>query len=139
MPRAPADTFGGNENDRAQVRQFVGLLRKLAMTADGAVVLLSHPSLTGINSGSGLSGSTGWHNSVRARMYLHSTTPTEGEQPDNDLREIEFKKNNYGPKGHGIVLRYKNGLFLPEPELSSLEKAKREGRSVQRPRESMQE
>jgi hypothetical protein len=96
--------------------------------ANGAVVLLSHPSLTGINSGSGISGSTGWHNSVRARMYLRGIKAAEDEQPDSDLREIEFKKNNYGPKGQSIVLRYQNGLFLPEPGMSSLEKAQRDKR-----------
>jgi RecA-family ATPase len=44
-----ADVFAGNENDRAQVRQFISLLRKLAIVANGSIVLLSHPSLTGIN------------------------------------------------------------------------------------------
>jgi RecA-family ATPase len=117
-----ADVYGGNENDRSQVRQFVGLLRKLAIAGNCSVVLLSHPSLTGINTGSGLSGSTGWHNSVRARMYLRGVQPSEGEQQDSDLREIEFLKNNYGPKGESVVLRYKNGLFLPVPGASSLEK-----------------
>ena len=39
------------------------LLRRLAIVANGAVNLLSHPSLTGTNSGSGISGSTAWHNS----------------------------------------------------------------------------
>ena len=44
---ASADVFGGNEIDRSQVRQFVGVqLRKLAGATDGAVILLSHPSLT---------------------------------------------------------------------------------------------
>jgi hypothetical protein len=38
-------------------------------------MLLSHPSLTGINSGTGLSGTTGWHNSVRARMYFVRPKP----------------------------------------------------------------
>jgi RecA-family ATPase len=69
-----ADIFAGNENDRTQVRQFVGLLRGLAMNANAAVVVCSHPSLTGINSGSGLSGSTAWHNSVRARIYMKTAT-----------------------------------------------------------------
>src|SRR5207249_4444002 len=50
-----ADVYGGDENDRSQVRQFVGLLRKLAIAGNCSVVLLSHPSLTGINTGSGLS------------------------------------------------------------------------------------
>jgi RecA-family ATPase len=39
-----ADVYGGNENDRAQVRQFIGLLRQLAITADRSVVLLAHTS-----------------------------------------------------------------------------------------------
>jgi RecA-family ATPase len=39
-----ADVFAGNESDRAQVRQFIGLLRKLALVSNGSVVLLSHPS-----------------------------------------------------------------------------------------------
>jgi RecA-family ATPase len=117
-----ADVFGGNEIDRSQVRQFVGLLRKLAIAANGSVVLLSHPSLQGINSGSGLSGSTGWHNSVRARMYLKSAKGEEGEQPDTDLRELEFKKNNYGPVSESLVLRFRDGLFIPEAKLSTLDK-----------------
>jgi RecA-family ATPase len=65
-----ADVFAGNENDRTQVRQFISLLRRLAIVANGAVNLLSHPSLTGTNTGSGISGSTAWHNSVRAQMYM---------------------------------------------------------------------
>jgi RecA-family ATPase len=115
---ASADVFAGDEVNRSQVRQFVGLLRKLAGVCDGAVILLSHPSLTGINSGTGLSGSTAWHNSVRARMYLTSPKTEVGEQPDSDLRELTFKKNNYGPIGESTFLRWKDGLFLPEAGLS---------------------
>src|SRR5262249_23372266 len=48
-----ADVFGGNENDRAQVRQFVGILRGLAIAADAGVLLTSHPSLTGMTRGTG--------------------------------------------------------------------------------------
>lgn len=121
-----ADAYGGSEIDRAQVRQFVGMLRKLAIAANGAVVLLSHPSLQGINSGSGLSGSTGWHNSVRARMYLKSPTAEQGEQPDTDLRELEFKKNNYGPVSARMVLRFRDGLFIPEAGMSTLDKLAKE-------------
>ena len=117
-----ADMFAGDEISRVQVRQFVGLLRRLAGACDGAVILLSHPSLAGISSGSGLSGSTAWHNSVRARMYLTSPKPEPDEQPDTDLRELTFKKNNYGPVSEGIVLRYRDGLFLPVAGTSGLEK-----------------
>jgi RecA-family ATPase len=121
-----ADVFGGNEIDRGQVRQFIGLLRQLAIVADGSVVLLGHPSLQGISSGSGLSGSTGWHNSVRARMYLRSPQGEKDEQPDSDLRELQFLKNNYGRKAERVVLRFRNGVFVPELGLSIVERAARE-------------
>jgi RecA-family ATPase len=115
---ASADVFAGDEIDRSQVRQFIAMLTRIAMTAGGAVVLISHPSQSGISSGSGLSGSTAWHNSVRSRFYLKGVKPEKGdddddEAPDNDLREIEFRKNNYGPISESITLRYQNGLFLP--------------------------
>jgi AAA domain len=121
-----ADVFAGNEIDRAQVRQFINLLRRLAIVSDGSVVLLTHPSLTGINTGTGLSGSTAWHNSVRSRMYMTAPKIEAGEQPDTDLREMIFKKSNYGRVPNSLVLRYQNGLFLPEAGLSNIDKAARE-------------
>ena len=124
---ATADTFAGNEIDRSQVRQFVGLMRKLAIAAGGSVVLLAHPSLTGISSGTGLSGSTAWHNSVRARMLLKSPSrDSNDDQSASDLRELSFLKNNYGPLAESIVLRFRNGLFLPEAGHSALEKLARD-------------
>jgi RecA-family ATPase len=74
-------------------------LKRLAIVSNGSVVLLSHPSLTGINTGSGISGSTAWHNSVRSRFYMTAPKIEPGEQPDTDLREILFKKANYSRKG----------------------------------------
>jgi RecA-family ATPase len=117
-----ADIFAGNENDRAQVRQFVGLLRGLAIKANAAVVVCSHPSLTGISSNTGLSGSTAWHNSVRARLYLKPAATESGETPDPDLRELEVKKNNYGPNAERVLLRWRNGVYVPEPGQGSLER-----------------
>ena len=65
-----SDVFLGDEIKREQVRQFGSLMRKLAIDADTAAILSSHPSLSGMKSGSGLSGSTQWHNTVRARIYF---------------------------------------------------------------------
>jgi RecA-family ATPase len=124
-----ANVYAGSEIDRSQVQQFLSLMTKLAIAANGGVVLVTHPSLTGINSESGLSGSTAWHNSVRARAYMRSIKPEEGQQPDTDLREISFKKNNYGPVSASIVLRYQNGLFLPVPGMSSLDQAARDAKA----------
>jgi len=108
-----ADVFAGSEIDRSQVQQFIALLTRLAMVAHGSVVLISHPSLIGINTESGLSGSTQWHNSVRARFYLRTPKPTSDDAPDTNLRQIEFKKSNYGRLAESIGLEYRNGLFLP--------------------------
>ena len=119
-----ADTFGGNEIDRAQVRQYVGMLRKLAISCGGCVVLLSHPSLTGINTGTGLSGSTGWHNSVRARIYFKTIEDDEG----GTLRELEFKKNNYGPVSRSIKVEYRNGVFARPDTMSEHERRARDRR-----------
>ena len=121
--------FAGNEIDRVQVYAFAMHMQALAMVAGGSVTVLSHPSLAGIASGSGISGSTAWHGAFRFRQYLKGTKADGGEQPDSDLRELEFKKNQYGPTGETIVLRYQRGLFLPEAGMSSLDKLAAEQRA----------
>jgi AAA domain-containing protein len=118
-----ADVFGGNENDRAQVRQFIGHLRGIAIASSAGVLLTSHPSLTGINTGTGLSGSTAWNASVRSRLYFKRSTTEKDEEPDPDLRVLEVMKANYGPIGETITLRWTDGLFLPVGDASHLEKA----------------
>jgi RecA-family ATPase len=124
-----ANVYTGGEMDRSQVQRFISLLTRLAITSNGAVVLISHPSLTGISSDSGLSGTTQWHNAVRARFYMKGVK-SDGEEPtDSDLREIVFKKNNYGPISESIVLRYQNGLFLPVPGMTSLDKIAQEAKA----------
>jgi RecA-family ATPase len=123
--------FAGNEIDRTQVYGFANHMQALAMVAGGSVTVLSHPSLSGIASGSGISGSTAWHGAFRFRQYLTGIKPENGEQPDGDLRQLEFKKNQYGPRAEAIVLRYQNGLFLPEPGMSGLEKVAREAEAEQ--------
>jgi RecA-family ATPase len=111
-----ANIYAGSEIDRSQVQQFINLLTRIAIVANGSVTLISHPSLTGISSDTGLSGNTAWHNAVRARFYLKSTKPDAAdEQPDTYLRELIFKKNQYGPVSESIALQYRNGLFLPVP------------------------
>lgn len=115
--------FAGSEIDRVQVYAFAMHMQALAMVANGSVTVLSHPSLSGISTGTGLSGSTAWHGAFRFRQYLRGVKPSDGEQPDSDLRELEFKKNQYGPLGEKIVLRYQHGLFLPEHGMTTIEKA----------------
>jgi RecA-family ATPase len=105
-----ADVFGGQENDRAQARQFVGMLRGWAIRYSAAVLVLSHPSLSGMASGSGTSGSTAWNNSVRSRIYLERVK-VEDLEPDPDARVLKTLKSNYGPTGGEIRLRWQAGVF----------------------------
>jgi RecA-family ATPase len=111
-----ACVFAGKEADRTQVQQFVNLLAHIALEGRCAVILVSHPSLTGISTGTGISGTTQWHNAVRSRLYLKRATTAEGEEPDPNLREFEVMKQNYGPVGERVRLRWstEHGVFVPE-------------------------
>jgi RecA-family ATPase len=115
--------FVGNELDRSQVYGFANHMQALAMVANGAVTILAHPSQQGTNTGTGLSGSTAWHGAFRFRQYLKGLKAENGEQPNRDIRELEFKKNQYGPTDATIVLRYdkEKGMFLPVPGVSNIE------------------
>lgn len=99
-----ADLFGGDEVKRSQVRHFVAMLRKMAIERDCAVLLLAHPSIAGMASGSGYSGSTAWNNSVRSRLYL-----TSGE---GDVRILKTVKSNYGKIGDEMQLEWCEGAFV---------------------------
>lgn len=109
-----ADLFGGSELDRAQARQFIGLLRGLALDHECAVLLLAHPSMSGIASGTGASGSTAWNNSVRSRLYFERIRGEGGSEPDPDARVLRTVKANYGRTGGETVVHWRNGVFVPE-------------------------
>lgn len=70
------------------------------------VLLLSHPSVQGMQSGTGLSGSTAWNNSVRSRLYFTA------DKNDEDLRLLKTMKANYGRKGAETILRWHEGAFI---------------------------
>jgi RecA-family ATPase len=112
---ALSDVFVGNEIDRSQVRQFGSLMRKLAIDSNSTVIIASHPSLTGTNTGTGLSGSTQWHNTVRARAYFKKAN-SDSDRPDDGRRELQFHKNQYGSLAVPIQLMWSNGLWLPAKE-----------------------
>ena len=107
-----ADFFGGSEIDRAQVRAFIHALRRLCIDHNTAILMLSHPSLTGMNTSSGQSGSTAWGNSVRSRLYLER--PKLDTETDPDLRILSSKKSNYSGTDLSITLRWSKGMFRPE-------------------------
>lgn len=99
-----AHVFGGNEIVRREVTRFVATQLGRIAKRFGPVLLLAHPSKSGIQTGSGDSGSTGWHGSVRSRAYMH---PTE----DKKMVVLDFKKANYGKKLEPMVIDMKDGVF----------------------------
>jgi hypothetical protein len=111
-----ADLFGGNEIIRAQVNYFIkatcGAFIQKAKESGFVltVILLSHPSQAGRNSGSGESGSTAWNNAVRARLYL--TRPEDGLP---EQRVLTRKKSNYSASGDDvkIELMWADGVLKP--------------------------
>lgn len=84
------------------------------------MILLSHPSLSGMADGSGRSGSTGWGNSVRSRLYF-SRILADGVEIDEDLRSLTSNKPNYAKRGFAIRVRYDNGVFVREADEADLE------------------
>jgi hypothetical protein len=104
-----AATLGGNYLDRVHARTFVSLFRQLAREANCAVLLLDHPSLSGMTNGTGRAGNMDWQNAVRALLYLRTT---ENEQGATAGRELEVMKSNYGPRGEKQKLRWEDGCYV---------------------------
>lgn len=108
-----ADLFGGNENIRGEVRQFIaGCCEALAKQANAAVVLCAHPSMTGLRSGDGTAGSTAWNNSARSRLYLHRDVDEEGHEVHPDFRVLERLKANFAARKDAIDLCWRDGVFV---------------------------
>ena len=67
-----------------------------------------------MNTGSGLSGSTDWHNGPRARLYFEPPKDKEGKPIDADLRQLTVKKIQYAQEGTIFRLRRRAGVFVYE-------------------------
>lgn len=106
-----ADVFSGNEVDRNQPRRFIRELRRLAIEIQGVVILTQHPSAEGLASGSGKSGSTGWNNSARSRLYLTVPKTKKDEEPPPNQRLLKTMKNNASAPGGKIDLIWRDGVF----------------------------
>lgn len=106
------DVYGGDENTRAQVRQFVSMLRRFTSRHGCALIMLGHPSLYGMSSGTGTSGSTGWRNAFRGMLYTTKIKQKSG----TEAHKIESMKGNYGAPNASIDLVWQDGIFVPVHE-----------------------
>ena len=53
---------------------------------------------------------------------LTTVRTTKDEEPDPNLRMLQFKKSNYGPISQSVALRWENGVYKLVPGVSSLNK-----------------
>lgn len=110
---AVADFCAINEVDRSQVRRAVAIFRGMAIRLQCAVILMAHPSVDGMKTGRGYSGSTHWNNAVRSRMYFQMPTALDKDDIiDPDVRTLSLEKANRARKGQSINLRWKDGVFI---------------------------
>ncbi len=127
-----SDTYGGNENSRPEVKRFVNAQLALIPPATGAALLIGHISKAKFANDTlaeGYSGSTAWHNSVRARWYLYpETEPAESEtgigpnrmQPTGNLI-LELQKSNFGPIDQTMTFAWDEGakMFLAKETIAT--------------------
>ena len=116
-----ADCFGGNENDRAQVRNFIGALNALAMEIGGAVLINAHPSRTGLSTSGDLDGgSTAWSNTARSRWSLARPKADCDTPADTDMRVLTRRKANYASIGAELRVQWSSGALKPVERLGGL-------------------
>lgn len=106
-----SDLYGASEIVRRHVRRYVRALRRL-INADGAVLLLAHVDKVAARDGATTdrySGSTAWHNSVRARWSLASE--------DDTTLVLTLAKANHARAGAEIRFRWdaQAHLYIPDP------------------------
>ena len=77
-----------------------------------SVSLLGHPSLSGMSSGRGDSGSVAWSNAGRIRSYLrHAQDDWQVGQPDNGKRILSSMKRSHGERDLELPLEWRDGRF----------------------------
>lgn len=116
------DAFGGNENDRQQVRRFLWALTRVARKTGAALLLLAHVDKAAArygSAGNSYSGSTAWHNGPRSRLAL--LADKEGSI------KLAHEKNTLGGPTDPLTLAWSaNGVLIPgtpEPEPAAIDVA----------------
>jgi RecA-family ATPase len=123
-----SDTYGGNENAKTEVKRYVNCLVKLIDAERGCVVLIGHiakPTASGVPTSEGYSGTTGWHNSVRARWYLYPETQQaeDGGRPEKTGELLlELQKSNLGKMDQSIRFNWDEDKRLFIGQSASLAK-----------------
>ena len=90
--------FGGNENDRTAVYDFVSSFRGWGDTAKCAMLVIGHLPKSKEGKEAGFSGTTAWPASVRSMWTLSQQSFVEGEKGEEETKRywtLEHTKSNY--------------------------------------------
>ncbi|MBC8017063.1 MAG: AAA family ATPase [Verrucomicrobia bacterium] len=112
-----SDTYDGNENSRAEPKAFVNALLALVPAEEGAVLLLGHVAKSSANNAQtneGYSGSTAWHNAVRARWYLYPETKSgyDKRQDPTGKLILELQKSNLGKADKSMCFEWDDAAHM---------------------------
>ena len=103
-----AGAFGGNENDRAAVREFTGYMSGWGVENKCATLIIAHPP----KSGETYSGSTDWLGSVRSLWNLGLRT-TKVDDEEVKYYSLRHEKSNYSlRKPEKLLSKGKYGVWL---------------------------
>ncbi len=108
--------FSCNQISDSDAIQCLSLLHALCEEFGCAILMPAHPSLAGMSSGAGTSGSVQWSNNVRLRLFLSRLKPEKDQPEDADARTLQVMKANWSAIGQTINLRYSEGVFVSEGE-----------------------
>ena len=113
--------FGGNENDRTAVYDFVSSFRGWGDAAKCAMLVIGHLPKT---QGAGFSGSTAWEASARAMWLLGAKADEGNDSEDTTYYALQHTKSNYAVKQEDILLgKNANGPWV---RCDSISKAREE-------------
>jgi len=117
------DVFAGNMIDPPQAKQFMHLLTGISINHGCPILMLAHPSVSGMNNGAGDGGTKAWSNSARSRLYLSRVVTKDNDntstEDDPNARVLTTMKANYGPTGGEIKMRWEEGVFIHDAAIRS--------------------
>ena len=99
--------FGGNENDRTAVYDFVSSFRQWGDQAQCAMLVIGHLPKSQEGKAAGFSGSTAWEASARSMWKLEGLSFDIGEGAKKETKQcwtLEHTKSNYAPMQPKIYL-----------------------------------
>ena len=104
--------FGGNENDRTAVYDFVSDFRKWGDEAQCATLLIGHLPKSAEGKIAGFSGNTAWQASARSMWMLSKRAFKEKDKEEKHHWALEHTKSNYAAPQREILLsKHKQGWW----------------------------